>query len=114
MVPSTWPPRSTRARSAKRPAPDPGGIFRYATAGAALALVGWLVVSGRALPARLGQLAVLSGAVLVFTYIGRLYDFITPAHRPTLFPPLLHGLVLHPALYLWLGRLLRPPAVLQE
>ena len=71
-------------------------------------------MSGRALPARLGQLAVLSGAVLVFTYIGRLYDFITPAHRPILFPPLLYGLVLHPALYVWLGRLLRPPAVLAD
>jgi hypothetical protein len=104
--------------------PDPGGIFRYATAGVALLVVGWLIVGGRpaaagasggtgsrrALPVRLGQLALLAGVVLVFTYVGRLYDFITPAHRPTLFPPLLYGLVLHPALYLWLGRLLAPPA----
>jgi hypothetical protein len=88
--------------------PDPGGIFRYATAGIALLLVGWLVVASRAFPVRLGQLALFSGAVLVFTYIGRLYDFITPAHRLTLFPPLLYGLLLHPALYLWLGRLLAP------
>jgi hypothetical protein len=88
--------------------PDPGGIFRYLTAGIALVLVGWLVVAGGALPRRFGWLAVLAGATLAFTYVGRLYDFITPAHRPTLFPPVLYGLVLHPLLYAWLGRLLRP------
>ncbi|MCA1691461.1 MAG: hypothetical protein LC733_04360 [Actinobacteria bacterium] len=90
--------------------PDPGGIFRYAVAGIALMLVGWLVMAGRTLPARWGQLALASGAILVFIYVGRLYDFITPDERATLIPPFLYGLVLHPALYLWLGRLLRPRA----
>ena len=90
----------------KEASPDPGGIFRYATAGVALLVVGWLVAGGRSLPVRFGQLALLSGLVLVVTYVGRLYDVITPAHRLTLAPPLLYGLVLHPALYLWLGRLL--------
>ena len=89
----------------KEASPDPGGIFRYATAGLALVVLGWLIMAGRALPRRLGQLALLSGFVLVFIYIGRLYDFITPSNRPTLFPPLLYGLVLHPVFYLWLGRL---------
>ena len=91
--------------------PDPGGVFRYLAAGLALALMGWLVLAGRALPRRLGQLAVLSGAVLVFIYVGRLYDFITPEHRLTLLPPFLYGLVLHPGLYLWLRRLLAPVRV---
>jgi hypothetical protein len=108
--------------------PDPGGVFRYLTAGLALLLVGWLVVAGlrgpdavaglrgpnamagRQFPAGLGQLAVARGAVLVFIYIGRLYDFITPDSRLTLIPPLVYGIVLHPALYLWLGRLLGRPA----
>lgn len=98
--------------------PDPGGVFRYLTAGLALAVIGWLVTAAPAgsgpsgvsgLPVRLGQLALGSGAVLVFIYVGRLYDFITPATKFTLIPPLLYGLVLHPALYLWLGRLLSPP-----
>ena len=89
--------------------PDPGGVFRYLVAGLALLLIGWLVVAGRGLPQRLGQLALASGAVLVFIYVGRLYDFITPAQRLTLIPPLLYGLALHPLLYLWLGRILRPP-----
>lgn len=93
----------------KEASPDPGGIFRYATAGVALLVVGWLVVAGRSLPRRFGQLALLSGLVLVVTYVGRLYDFVTPAHRLTLAPPLLYGLVLHPALYLWLARLLSAP-----
>jgi hypothetical protein len=91
--------------------PDPGGVFRYLTAGVALALVGWLVLAGRSpgLPRRLGQLALLSGAILVLIYIGRLYDFITPSNWLTLWPPILYGLVLHPALYLWLGKLLSSP-----
>ena len=99
--------------------PDPGGVFRYLTAGLALAVVGWLVVGGGgagrgaggrpgALPVRLGQLALASGAILVFIYIGRLYDFITPDTKFTLIPPLFYGIVLHPALYLWLARLWRP------
>lgn len=88
--------------------PDPGGVFRYLTAGVALLLVGWLVVEGRVLPIRWGQVALASGAVLVFIYVGRLYDFITPGDRLTLIPPLLYGLILHPLLYLWLGRLLAP------
>ncbi len=92
--------------------PDPGGVFRYLTAGLALFLVGWLVVAsgGTALPKKLGQLALAAGAILVFIYVGRLYDFITPRHKLTLWPPIVYGLVLHPWLYLWLGRLLRPPA----
>lgn len=100
--------------------PDPGGVFRYLTAGLALLLVGWLVVGGgadgggRALPKKLGQLALAAGAMLVFIYVGRLYDFITPRHKLTLWPPILYGLVLHPWLYVWLGRLLRPPAALVE
>ena len=90
--------------------PDPGGVFRYLTAGLALLIVGWLVVGGAAgLPKRLGQLAVAAGAILVFIYVGRLYDFITPRQKLTLWPPILYGLVLHPWLYLWLGRLLRLP-----
>ena len=90
--------------------PDPGGVFRYLTAGVALLLVGWLVLHGQAFPKRLGQLALASGAILVFIYVGRLYDFITPRTKFTLWPPILYGLVLHPWFYLWLGRLLRPPA----
>ena len=95
----------------KESSPDPGGVFRYLTAGLALLVVGWLVVAGGAglvFPKRLGQLALAAGAILVFIYIGRLYDFITPRHKLTLWPPILYGLILHPGLYLWLGRLLRP------
>ena len=90
--------------------PDPGGILRYATAGLALMLIGWLVVAARPvlLPARFGWLAVGSGVVLIYTYVGRLYDFIRPANKISLWAPVLYGLVLFPALYLWLGRLLQP------
>lgn len=90
--------------------PDPGGILRYATAGLALMLIGWLVVAARPgrLPVRLGWLAVGSGVVLIYIYVGRLYDFVRPANTISLWAPVLYGLVLFPALYFWLGRLLRP------
>ena len=96
--------------------PDPGGILRYATAGLGLLLVGWLVVGGlrgpnavdrrSALPVRFGWLAIGSGVILVYIYLGRLYDFVTPATKISLWAPVLYGLVLFPWLYLWLGRLL--------
>ena len=90
--------------------PDPGGILRYAAAGLALMLIGWLVVArpGR-LPVPFGWLAVGSGVVLIYIYVGRLYDFVRPANKISLWAPVLYGLVLFPALYLWLGRLLGPP-----
>lgn len=87
--------------------PDPGGILRYAAAGLALLVIGWLVVAGRPsrLPARFGWLAVVNGVVLLYTYLGRLYDFVTPAHKISLWAPVLYGLVLFPGFYLWFGRL---------
>jgi hypothetical protein len=88
--------------------PDALGALRFATGGVSLLVLGWLVAAGAALPQRLAPLALLSGAVLVFTYLGRVFDFITPDTKATLIPPLLYGLILHPALYLWLGRALRP------
>jgi hypothetical protein len=89
--------------------PDPGGILRYATAGLGLLVVGWLVVAaGRrgSVPARFGWLALASGVILIYIYLGRLYDFVTPATKISLWAPVLYGLVLFPWLYLWLGRLL--------
>lgn len=97
--------------------PDPGGILRYATAGLALIVIGWLVVAGLRgpnavispeLPLKFGWLALGSGAVLLYIYVGRLYDFVTPATKISLWAPVLFGLVLYPWLYLWLGRLLGP------
>lgn len=90
--------------------PDPGGIFRYLTAGLALLVTGWLMLHGQTFPRRLAHLALAGGAILVFIYVGRLYDFVTPRTKFTLWPPILYGLVLHPWFYLWLGKLLRPPA----
>lgn len=86
------------------PGPDDKGIFRYAVAGLALILMSWLIQAGGRFPRPLAYLGYLSGAVLVFIYIGRLYDFITPDDYVSLIPPLVYGLVLHPAWYAWIGR----------
>jgi hypothetical protein len=84
--------------------PDDKGVFRYAVAGIALILVSWLIQEGGAFPRGLAYLGYLSGAVLVFIYVGRLYDFITPDDYVSLIPPLVYGLVLHPLWYFWIGR----------
>jgi hypothetical protein len=90
--------------------PDPFGILRYAVAGITFLLVGWLILRGGALPRGMGWVAVAAGATLLFIYVGRLYDFITPATKVTLIPPFLYGFVFHPVFYIWLGMTLRRPA----
>ncbi len=82
------------------------GILRYAIAGVFFLLVAWLVLQGGRLPRALGYVAAVAGAALIFIYIGRLYDFITPGDYVSLIPPLLYGFVLHPLWYGWFGLLL--------
>lgn len=82
---------------------DPNGILRYAVAGLALLLIGWLIMRGGVFPRWLGLLAYAGGVVLVFIHVGRLYDFITPDTKATLIPAFLFGFVIYPALYIGLG-----------
>jgi hypothetical protein len=79
------------------------GVLRYLVAGLALLLVAWLVWSSGLLPRGIAYLAGLGGVLLVFIYIGRLYDFITPGDYVSLLPPLVYGLAVHPLLYGWIG-----------
>lgn len=90
---------------------DPVGILRFGLAGVTLLILGWLIVRGGQLPRNLGYLAYFGGALLVFIYIGRLFDFITPADKITLIPPFLYGFIVHPLFYVWLGRELMRTAV---
>jgi hypothetical protein len=87
------------------------GVLRYAVAGLALLLIGWLLSRDPGFPDLLAWLAYLGGAVLVFIYIGRLFDFITPGDYVSLLPPIVYGFAIHPLLYAWLGLILwRRPA----
>jgi hypothetical protein len=85
---------------------DPVGVLRFGMSGITLLIVAWLIVRGGQLPRALGILGYIGGALLVFIYVGRLFDFITPADKVTLIPPFLYGFIVHPLLYVWLGRLL--------
>ena len=69
----------------------------------ALLVVARLIQDGRVLPKELAYLAYASGAILVFIYVGRLGNFITPDQKASLIPPFLFGFVLYPALYVWIG-----------
>ena len=82
------------------------GVLRYLLAGVFFLLMAWLVARDGRLPRALAYVGALAGAALVFVYVGRLYDFITPESYVRLIPPLLYGFVLHPLWYGWLGLLL--------
>jgi hypothetical protein len=82
------------------------GALRYALLGLFFLLVSWLIQRGRTLPIGLAYVGYLSGAVLVFIYIGRLFDFIQPGDYVSLIPPIVYGFVLHPLWYLWFGLIL--------
>jgi hypothetical protein len=79
------------------------GVLRYLVAGLALLLIAWLVWSSGLLPRGIALLAGVGGVLLVFIYIGRLFDFITPGDYVSLIPPIVYGLVVHPLLYGWIG-----------
>jgi hypothetical protein len=87
-------------------ASDPRGFLTFGVTGLALLLVAWLVRRGGFFPVRLGNLSALAGALLVFVYIGRLtiYD---PENPVLLIAAALAGFVVNPALYAWLGLILR-------
>jgi hypothetical protein len=79
------------------------GALRYLVLGLFFLLTSWLIQRGRTLPLGLAYLGYLGGAILVFIYIGRLFDFITPDNYVSLLPPIVYGFVVHPLWYLWLG-----------
>jgi hypothetical protein len=82
------------------------GVLWYAVAGLALLLLGWLIHRDGRLPRGLAYLGYLGGAILVFIYIGRLYDFIEPGNYVSLIPPIVYGFAIHQLFYAWLGLIL--------
>ncbi|HET6771504.1 MAG TPA: hypothetical protein VFH75_07685 [Actinomycetota bacterium] len=83
---------------------DPLGILRFGIAGVTLLILAVLIVRSEQFPRNLGYLAYFGGALLMFIYVGRLFDFITPVTKITLIPPFLYGFIVHPVFYVWLGR----------
>lgn len=79
------------------------GVLRYLVAGLALLLIAWLVWASALLPRGIALLAGVGGVLLVFIYIGRLFDFITPGDYVSLIPPIVYGFLVHPLLYGWIG-----------
>lgn len=79
------------------------GALRYLVFGLFFLLTSWLIQRGGVLPRGLAYLGYLGGAILVFIYIGRLFDFIKPDDYVSLIPPIVYGFAVHPLWYLWLG-----------
>lgn len=90
---------------------DPRGLGTFALTGAALAVAGWLIVRGRVLPVRLGQLALVGAVLLVYVYLGRLV-ILDPKDPALLAAAAAVGFVVNPVWFAWLGLLLwRRPRV---
>lgn len=79
------------------------GALRYLVLGLFFLLTSWLIQRAGTLPLGLAYLGYVGGAILVFIYIGRLFDFIQPSSYASLIPPIVYGFVVHPLWYLWLG-----------
>ncbi len=87
------------------------GVLRYLVAGLSLLVIAWLVWASGVLPRGIAYLAGIGGVLLVFIYIGRLFDFITPGDYVSLIPPIVYGFLVHPILYGWIGLIfLRRPS----
>src|SRR5215210_3084359 len=81
---------------------DPRGLLTFGVAGAALFVVGWLIVRGGQFPRGLGYLAYLSAVLLVILYLARL--IVIDATNPLILAPaLLNGFLINPIFYVWLG-----------
>ena len=81
---------------------DPRGLATFALAGVALAIAAALIMRGRALPAGLGYLGLLGGALLIFVYVGRLV-VLDPKSPGLHAAAVLSGFIVNPAWYIWLG-----------
>lgn len=88
---------------------DPRGFLTFAVSGLAFLLVGWLVRRGGFFPRRLGDLSLLAGFLLLLVYLGRLIIF-DPDNAALLVVAAVTGFVVTPALYAWLGLVLRRAA----
>ena len=94
-------PRATGLPELPNPV-DPRGLLTFGVAGAALFVVGWLIVRGGQFPRGLGYLAYLSAVLLVILYLGRL--IVIDATNPLILAPaLLNGFLINPIFYVWLG-----------
>jgi hypothetical protein len=87
---------------------DPRGLLTFGFAGLGLLVLAWLLRRSATVPERLGTLGMVVGALLVVVYLGRLI-VIDPTNPFVAGPAALVGFVLSPAIYLWLGSVLRRP-----
>jgi hypothetical protein len=85
---------------------DPRGLLTFGFTGLAVLLLAWLARHGAVLPARLGLLGYVFGALLVVLYLARL--IVVDSDNPAVaIPALLAGFLAGPAWWLWLGLELR-------
>lgn len=91
---------------------DPRGLLTFGFVGISLFVFSWLMTHRTTLPAALGYLGYLSALLLMILYLGRLI-VLNPSNPLVLIPAVLHGFIVGPLWYLWLGIKLVQPAMVQ-
>jgi hypothetical protein len=81
---------------------DPRGLLTFGCAGLGLGLAAWLILRGGRLPSGLGYLGLLTGVLLIVTYLARLI-VLDPTSPVVLVPAVLTGFLASPIWYVWLG-----------
>jgi hypothetical protein len=85
---------------------DPRGLLTFGLSAMAVFVFAWLIVRGGVFPQRLGRLGYALAVLLLILYLGRL--IIVDADNPLIVvTALVTGVVVNPAWYIWIGRLLR-------
>jgi hypothetical protein len=81
---------------------DPRGLLSFAVASIATLVFALLIVRSERLPRMLGYLGIISAALLLGLYLGRLL-ILNPRNPVLLGIVVLSGFLVNPAWYIWLG-----------
>lgn len=101
------PPSSDVLEAANYPSQiDPRGLATFGMTGIGLFLFGWLMGQSKTFPTRLGQLVSVAGVLYVIIYLARLI-ILDPKNPIVLLVAGVTGLIVSPALFIWLGLRLR-------
>lgn len=82
---------------------DPRGLMTFAVSGLAVLVISWVIMQGRTLPQRVGQLGFATGVLLILVYLGRLI-ILNPKNPAVLTAAVTSGFVLSPLWFLLVGR----------
>jgi hypothetical protein len=85
---------------------DPRGMLSFGLSALAVFVLSWLILRGGGFPPRVGRLGYVLGVLLVILYLGRLV-IVDSDNLVIVVPALIAGVLVNPAWYISIGRVLR-------